>query len=70
MAKAQILIVEDDSIVVMELQDRLQSLGYAVAAGLGFGGFFILKFQIFFILFAFHKSILDRFGKVPYDDIN
>jgi PAS domain S-box-containing protein len=32
MAKAQILIVEDDSIVVMELQDRLQSLGYAVAA--------------------------------------
>jgi PAS domain S-box-containing protein len=32
MAKAQILIVEDDSIVVMELQDRLQSLGYGVAA--------------------------------------
>ena len=32
MAKPQILIVEDDSIVVMELQDRLQSLGYAVAA--------------------------------------
>jgi PAS domain S-box-containing protein len=32
MAKAQILVVEDDNIVVMELQDRLQSLGYAVVA--------------------------------------
>jgi CheY-like chemotaxis protein/pSer/pThr/pTyr-binding forkhead associated (FHA) protein len=31
-AKAQILVVEDDTIVVMELQDRLQSFGYAVSA--------------------------------------
>jgi PAS domain S-box-containing protein len=32
MAKAQILIVEDDNIVVMELRARLQSSGYAIAA--------------------------------------
>jgi PAS domain S-box-containing protein len=32
MAKAQILVVEDNNIVVMELRDRLQSLGYAVCA--------------------------------------
>jgi PAS domain S-box-containing protein len=32
MAKAQILIVEDNNIVAMELRDRLQSLGYTVAA--------------------------------------
>ena len=32
MTKAQILVVEDDNIVVMELRDRLQSLGYAVVA--------------------------------------
>jgi CheY-like chemotaxis protein/pSer/pThr/pTyr-binding forkhead associated (FHA) protein len=32
MAKAQILVVEDDIVVVMELRDRLQSLGYAVPA--------------------------------------
>jgi CheY-like chemotaxis protein/pSer/pThr/pTyr-binding forkhead associated (FHA) protein len=32
MAKAQILVVEDDVVVVMELRDRLQSLGYAVPA--------------------------------------
>jgi PAS domain S-box-containing protein len=37
MAKAQILIVEDDNIVVMELRDRLQSLGYAVAAVASYG---------------------------------
>ena len=37
MAKAQILIVEDDNIVVMELRDRLQSLGYAVAAVTSYG---------------------------------
>jgi CheY-like chemotaxis protein len=32
MAEVQILVVEDNNIVVMELQDRLQSLGYAVTA--------------------------------------
>jgi PAS domain S-box-containing protein len=32
MSKAQILIVEDSNIVVMELRDRLQRLGYVVAA--------------------------------------
>ncbi len=31
MNRAQILVVEDDNIVVMELRDRLQSLGYNVA---------------------------------------
>jgi CheY-like chemotaxis protein len=38
MAKAQILVVEDDNIVVMELRDRLQSLGYAVSAVASYGG--------------------------------
>jgi CheY-like chemotaxis protein len=37
MAKAQILIVENDNIIVMELRDRLQSLGYAVAAVTSYG---------------------------------
>ena len=37
MAKAQILIVEDEIIEVMELRDRLQSLGYAVCAVASFG---------------------------------
>jgi len=37
MAKAQILIVEDDNIVVMELRDRLQSLGYAVSGVASYG---------------------------------
>ena len=37
MAKAQILVVEDDNIVVLELRDRLQSLGYAVSAVASFG---------------------------------
>jgi diguanylate cyclase (GGDEF)-like protein/PAS domain S-box-containing protein len=37
MAKVQILIVEDDNIVVMELRDRLQSLGYAVCAVVSYG---------------------------------
>ena len=37
MAKAQILVVEDDNIVVMELRDRLQSLGYVVAAVASYG---------------------------------
>ncbi len=37
MAKAQILVVEDDNIVVMELRDRLQTLGYAVAAVASYG---------------------------------
>jgi CheY-like chemotaxis protein len=32
MAKAKILIVEDENIVVLDLQMRLNSLGYAVAA--------------------------------------
>jgi CheY-like chemotaxis protein len=31
MAGASILIVEDDNIIVMELKDRLQAWGYAVA---------------------------------------
>jgi PAS domain S-box-containing protein len=35
--KAQILVVEDDSIVAMELQNGLQSLGYAVAAVASYG---------------------------------
>jgi len=37
MAKAQILVVEDDVILVMELQDRLQSFGYSVAAAVSSG---------------------------------
>jgi diguanylate cyclase (GGDEF)-like protein/PAS domain S-box-containing protein len=37
MAKAEVLIVEDDSIVVMELRDRLQGLGYAVCAAASCG---------------------------------
>ena len=37
MAKAQILIVEDDSIIVMELEDRLHSLGYAVCTATAYG---------------------------------
>ena len=38
MAKAQILVVEDDNIVVLELRDRLQSLGYAVSGVASYGG--------------------------------
>jgi CheY-like chemotaxis protein len=37
MAKAQILIVENDNIIVMELRDRLQSLGYAIVAVASYG---------------------------------
>jgi len=37
MTRAQILIVEDDSIIVMELEDRLYSLGYAVCATTAYG---------------------------------
>ncbi len=37
MAKAQILIVEDDNITVMDLRDRLQGLGYTVAAVASYG---------------------------------
>jgi putative nucleotidyltransferase with HDIG domain len=37
MAKAQILVVEDDNIVVMELRDRLQRLGYAIAGVASYG---------------------------------
>ena len=37
MAKAKVLIVEDNNIVVMELRDRLQDLGYAVAAAASYG---------------------------------
>ena len=32
MIKAQILVVEDESIVALDLQNRLKSLGYAVPA--------------------------------------
>jgi CheY-like chemotaxis protein len=31
MAESGILIVEDDNIIVMELQDRLQTWGYTIA---------------------------------------
>ncbi len=37
MVKAQILIVEDDNIVVLELRDRLQGLGYAVVGVASYG---------------------------------
>ncbi len=37
MARAQILVVEDDSIIVMELEDRLYSLGYAVCSATAYG---------------------------------
>ncbi|MBN1135165.1 MAG: response regulator [Anaerolineae bacterium] len=37
MARAQILVVEDDSIIVMELEDRLYSLGYVVCATTAYG---------------------------------
>jgi diguanylate cyclase (GGDEF)-like protein/PAS domain S-box-containing protein len=37
MAEVQILVVEDDSIVVMELRYRLQNLGYAVSGVASFG---------------------------------
>ena len=37
MDKAQILVVEDDNIVVMELEDTLQNLGYAVSAVASYG---------------------------------
>ncbi len=37
MTERQVLIVEDDNIVVLELRDRLQSLGYAVCAVASYG---------------------------------
>jgi PAS domain S-box-containing protein/putative nucleotidyltransferase with HDIG domain len=37
MAKARILIVEDDNIVVLELRDRLQRLGYAAVGAASYG---------------------------------
>ncbi len=37
MTKAEILIVEDDNITVLELQDRLQRLGYAVSGVTAYG---------------------------------
>ena len=37
MVGAQILVVEDDVIIVMELRDKLQSLGYAVAGVASYG---------------------------------
>jgi two-component system cell cycle sensor histidine kinase/response regulator CckA len=37
MAKTRILVVEDDNIIVMELQDRLQRLGYTVCAATASG---------------------------------
>jgi CheY-like chemotaxis protein len=43
MAKAQILVVEDDNITVMELRDRLQSLGYAVSGVASYGEEAIVK---------------------------
>jgi CheY-like chemotaxis protein len=36
-AKARILIVEDDNIVVLELRDRLRSLGYIVSGVASYG---------------------------------
>jgi two-component system, cell cycle sensor histidine kinase and response regulator CckA len=36
-AKARILVVEDDNIIVMELEDRLQRLGYTVCAATASG---------------------------------
>jgi CheY-like chemotaxis protein len=36
-AKAWVLVVEDDNITVMELRDRLQSLGYAVSGVASYG---------------------------------
>jgi CheY-like chemotaxis protein len=43
MAKAQILVVEDDNITVMELRDRLQSLGYAVSGLASYGEEAVVK---------------------------
>jgi two-component system cell cycle sensor histidine kinase/response regulator CckA len=37
MAKAQILIVEDDAVIAMELEERLKSLGYAVCGVTAYG---------------------------------
>jgi two-component system cell cycle sensor histidine kinase/response regulator CckA len=37
MTEARILIVEDDNIIAMELEDRLQALGYGVCAKTAFG---------------------------------
>ena len=37
MARPQILLVEDDSIIVMELEDRLYTLGYAVCTATAYG---------------------------------
>lgn len=37
MARAQILVVEDDSIIVMELEDRLYKLGYTVCTATAYG---------------------------------
>jgi CheY-like chemotaxis protein len=37
MAKARILLVEDDNITVLELRDRLQRLGYAVSGVAAYG---------------------------------
>jgi CheY-like chemotaxis protein len=36
-AKARVLVVEDDNITVMELRDRLQSLGYVVSGVASYG---------------------------------
>jgi two-component system cell cycle sensor histidine kinase/response regulator CckA len=37
MAKAQILIVEDDAVIAMELEERLRALGYAVCGVTAYG---------------------------------
>ena len=37
MAKAQILIVEDDAVIAMELEERLKGLGYAVCGVTAYG---------------------------------
>ena len=37
MAVARILVVEDDNIVAMELRDRLEGFGYAIAGSASYG---------------------------------
>ncbi len=37
MAKAQILIVEDDGIIAMDLESRLKSFGYSVPGIVSYG---------------------------------
>lgn len=37
MAKAQILIVEDDRVVALDIENRLKNLGYSVPAKVAYG---------------------------------